>query len=289
MNDAQAATEAPFAAALHPMTPRPFAIQGVTRDLSDTFTLTLRPQDGDEAFPFAPGQFNMLYQFGVGEVPISISGDPAEPHRLVHTIRALGGVTSAMAGLKRGGVVGVRGPFGSAWPVDEAEGSDVVVVAGGIGLAPLRPAILRLIANRHRYGRLVVLYGARTPKDILYRKQLEAWSGRLDTFVDVTVDRASRDWHGNVGVVTRLVTAGGFDPDQTVAFVCGPEIMIRYTVQALEDRGVGHDRIFVSMERNMKCAVGFCGHCQFGGTFVCRDGPVFSFDRIAPIFRVREL
>ena len=276
------------AAASSSMVPRPFRVEKVVRDISDTFTLHLRPEEGRRAFPFAAGQFNMLYQFGVGEVPISISGDPGEPDRLIHTIRSVGTVTAGMAALKKGDVVGVRGPFGSAWPVEQAEGSDVLIIAGGIGLAPLRPVIYHVIANRGKFGRLRILYGARTPRDILFRGQLERWSSRLDTFVDVTVDRASGDWHGNVGVVTRLIGHGGFDPDNTVAMVCGPEIMIRFTLQALADRGVGNDRIYVSMERNMKCAVGFCGHCQYGGNFVCRDGPVFRFDRIEDIFALRE-
>jgi len=273
---------------ISPMVPRPFRVEKVVRDVSDTFTLHLRPEEGRRAFPFAPGQFNMLYLFGVGEVPISISGDPGEPDRLIHTIRSVGTVTARMAALGKGDVVGVRGPFGSAWPVEAAEGSDVVIVAGGVGLAPLRPAIYHIITNRGKYGRLRILYGARTPRDILFRGQLERWSSRLDTFVDVTVDRASGDWHGNVGVVTRLIAHGGFDPDNTVAMVCGPEIMMRFTLQALADRGVASDRTHVSMERNMKCAVGFCGHCQYGGNFVCRDGPVFRFDRIEDIFAVRE-
>ena len=277
-----------LAAVTDPMVPRPFRVERVVRDISDTFTLQLRPEEGRRAFPFAAGQFNMLYLFGVGEVPISISGDPGEPDRLIHTIRSVGTVTAGMAALKKGGVVGVRGPFGSAWPVEEAEGSDVVIIAGGIGLAPLRPVIYHVIANRGRYGRLRILYGARTPRDILFRGQLERWSGRLDTFVDVTVDRASGDWHGNVGVVTRLIAHGGFDPENTVAMVCGPETMMRFSLQALADRGVSGDRIYLSMERNMKCAVGFCGHCQYGGNFVCRDGPVFRYDRIEDIFAVRE-
>ncbi len=276
------------AAVTDPMVPRPFRVERVVRDISDTFTLQLRPEEGRRAFPFAAGQFNMLYLFGVGEVPISISGDPGEPDRLIHTIRSVGTVTAGMAALKKGGVVGVRGPFGSAWPVEEAEGSDVVIIAGGIGLAPLRPVIYHVIANRGRYGRLRILYGARTPRDILFRGQLERWSSRLDTFVDVTVDRASGDWHGNVGVVTRLIAHGGFDPENTVAMVCGPETMMRFSLQALADRGVSGDRIYLSMERNMKCAVGFCGHCQYGGNFVCRDGPVFRYDRIEDIFAVRE-
>lgn len=272
----------------HGMVPRPFIVERVTQDVSDTFTLVLRPQHGPEAFDFAPGQFNMLYLFGAGEVPISISGDPHHPERLVHTIRAVGAITGAMQRLKRGSVVGVRGPYGSAWPLEQAAGSDVVIVAGGIGLAPLRPAILAILAQRERYGRFVILYGARTPRDILYARQLERWRSRLDTLVDVTVDRAGAGWRGNVGVVTQLIAHGGFEPEQTVALVCGPEVMLRYSVQALIDRGVATNRIHLSLERNMKCALGFCGHCQIGGYFVCRDGPVFGFDRIAEAFAVRE-
>jgi NAD(P)H-flavin reductase len=271
------------------MTPRPFVIDRMIRDVSDTFTVELSREGNEGAFRFRPGQFNMLYVFGVGEVPISISGDPDAGGPLVHTIRAVGPVTRAMARLKRGAVIGVRGPFGSAWPTEEAEGRDVVFVAGGVGLAPLRPAILRILARRGHYGRAALLYGARTPKDILFRHDLERWSARLDMTVDVTVDRAAAAWHGNVGVVTRLIGHAPFDPQETVALVCGPEIMLRFTIRALMDRGVRAECIHISMERNMKCAVGFCGHCQFGGHFVCRDGPVFRFDRIADIFDVREL
>jgi NAD(P)H-flavin reductase len=272
-----------------PMAPRPFRVTRIQRDLSDTFTLELAPADGAASFAFAPGQFNMLYAFGAGEAAISISGNPAKPERLIHTIRDVGFVTGALTALKPGEMVGVRGPFGSAWPVAGAEGCDVVIVAGGIGLAPLRPAIDQILANRARYGRFVILYGARTPRDILYRRQLQSWSARLDTFVDVTVDRAAGDWRGNVGVVTRLIGRGGFSPEHTLAMICGPETMMRFAIQALEDRGVAAERIYCSMERNMKCALGFCGHCQFADHFVCRDGPIFRFDEIAAIFSVREL
>ena len=272
-----------------PMIPTPFRVKRTRKELDDTFTLELLPARGRANFHFAAGQFNMLYLHGVGEVPISISGDPGDPSVLIHTTRAVGTVTDAMWKLKAGDTVGIRGPFGTAWPVVEAEGSDVVIVTGGIGLAPLRPAIYHILNNRKRYGNVVILYGARTPEDILYRKEVEKWRGRLDMSLEVTVDRATGDWVGNVGVVPRLVTRGGFDPTQTVAMVCGPEIMMRYTVQAFNDQGVSNDRIYVSMERNMKCAVGFCGHCQFGTSFVCKDGPVFRFDKIEQDFYVREL
>lgn len=186
-------------------------------------------------------------------------------------------------------VVGVRGPYGSSWPVAESEGSDVIIVAGGLGLAPLRPVVYHVLARREHYGRVVLLYGARGPADILYRRELEAWRRRLDVDIVVTVDHAAPDWQGNVGVVPALIARAPVEAEHAVAMVCGPEIMMRFTIDALRDRGLGADRIYLSMERNMKCAVGLCGHCQFGPAFVCRDGPVFRFDRIAPIFNIREI
>lgn len=272
------------------MTPAPFRVLKRTAELADTFTLELEPDtNGGGDFAFSPGQFNMLYAFGVGEVPISISGDPAAPGRLVHTIRNVGAVTDALSRLRKGDLVGVRGPFGAPWPIADAQGSDVVIVAGGIGLAPLRPAIEHVLANRGDYGRFIVLYGARSPKDVLYLKQLQTWRGRLDAYVDVTVDHAGRDWAGNVGVVTKLIGRANFDPYHTRAFICGPEIMMRFTVQELNRLGVAKDDIAVSMERNMKCAVGHCGHCQMGGHFVCKDGPVFRFTQVENIMRVRGI
>jgi NAD(P)H-flavin reductase len=270
------------------MTPVPYRIQKVSRELSDTFTLDLMPADGFKGMGFDPGQFNMLYAFGIGEVPISISGDPARKLPLVHTIRAVGPVTKAMGKMRRGETLGVRGPFGTAWPVEAAEGEDIVIVTGGVGLAPLRPAIYHLLANRHKYGNICLYYGARTPEDILFRRELEKWRGQFDLTVDVTVDRATGRWAGQVGVVTRLIARRGFDPLHAVALVCGPEVMMRYAVKALNEEGIGNDCIYVSMERNMKCALGFCGHCQFGANFVCKDGPVFRFDTIQDIFEIRE-
>jgi NAD(P)H-flavin reductase len=272
-----------------PMRPEPFEVRRIARETRDAFTLTLAPLCGERLRPFAPGQFNMLYVFGVGEVPISISGDPARPEVLVHTIRAVGATTRALQRLKRGNRVGVRGPFGSAWPVERAHGHDVVFVAGGIGLAPIRPAILHVLRQRALYGRVVILYGARTPRDMLYPRELSEWRGRFDVTVDVTVDRATVEWQGSVGVVTRLVERAGFDPTSAIAFICGPEVMMRYAAQALLRRGMEEPGLFVSLERNMKCALGVCGHCQFGPWFVCRDGPVFRYDRIRSFFGVREV
>jgi NAD(P)H-flavin reductase len=186
-------------------------------------------------------------------------------------------------------MIGVRGPFGSHWPIEEATGRDFVIVAGGIGLAPLRPVLYRLMAQREKYRRIVLLYGTRTPEDILYRRELERWRGKFDLEIYVTVDRASSGWHGNVGVVTTLVSRAPFDPSHAVALVCGPEVMMRFTVMELHKRGVPPERTYVSMERNMKCAIGFCGHCQYGPKFICKDGPVFRFDRIEAIFGKAEI
>jgi NAD(P)H-flavin reductase len=268
-----------------PYLPAPMAIARAVRELADVFTWTFDIPGG---FAFRPGQFNMLYVHGVGEVPISISGDPASPERLIHTIRAVGTVTRVMAQLGEGDVLGVRGPYGSAWPIDEAKGRDVLVIAGGLGLAPLRPVILRVLGHRADYGRVTILYGARTPADLLYRQELEAWRGRFDLRVEAIVDRAGRDWYGPVGVVTRLLDGVPVAADDAV-FVCGPEIMMRFAVRELEKRGVPREAIWISMERSMKCGIGLCGHCQLAGSFVCKDGPVYRFDRIAPYLQVREL
>jgi NAD(P)H-flavin reductase len=271
------------------MVTNPCRIQRISRETHDTFTIELVAGKGKRPFPFTPGQFNMLYVYGVGEAAISISGDPAKPETLVHTTRAVGTVTKAMKKMKAGSSLGVRGPFGSAWPIAEAAGQDIVFVAGGIGLAPLRPALYYVLEHRQEYGKVVLLYGTRTPQDILYRKEIQRWRSQFDLDVYVTTDRATGDWHGNVGVVTNLVRRAPFDPMATTAFVCGPEIMMRFTVQELAKRGVDDNQIMISMERNMKCAIGFCGHCQWGSQFVCKDGPVFPYGHIKNLFNKWEV
>jgi NAD(P)H-flavin reductase len=272
-----------------PMVPSFARLSRRRRETADTWTLSLEA-DGPEGLPgFAPGQFNMLYVFGIGEVPISMSGDPATPGPLVHTVRAVGPVSRALAAIRAGGMVGVRGPFGAGWPLQQAAGADVLVIAGGLGLAPLRPALYRLLAERERYGRLVLLYGTRSPADILFRRELESWRRRLDLELEVTVDHATGDWRGNVGVVTTLIPRAAFDPLNSIALVCGPEIMMRFAIASLRDAGLSDDAIWLSMERNMKCAIGQCGHCQFGSTFVCKDGPVFRYDRIASLLSAKEI
>ncbi|MFQ6026643.1 MAG: FAD/NAD(P)-binding protein, partial [Dehalococcoidia bacterium] len=248
------------------MVPKPCQVQRIRRETGDVVTLDVAPGDGDTSF--CPGQFNMLYVFGVGEVPISISGDPSRRSLLVHTVRSAGAVTQALTKLKRGDTVGLRGPFGSAWPMTEAQENDVLIVSGGLGLAPLRPAIYSLLSNREKYGRVTLLYGARTPQDMLYSKELHDWRSRFDLEVEVTVDRAESGWRGHVGVVTGLIPKSSFDPINTLAFVCGPEVMMRYTLLELQKQGLSPEHIYLSMERNMKCAIGFCGHCQFGPYFI---------------------
>ena len=268
-----------------PIVPVVARVRGRRRETRDTWTLAIDAG----GLGFRPGQFNMLYAYGIGEIPVSVSGDPGTPGPLIHTVRAVGAVSEAITRLKPGDALGLRGPYGTAWPVAESRGSDVVVVAGGLGLAPLRPAIYRLIAERDRYGSVVVLYGTRSPADILFRRELERWRGRLDIEIAVTVDHADSLWRGNIGVVTNLIGRTAFDRDHTVALVCGPEIMMRFTAGALEAAGVAPERIFLSLERNMKCAVGQCGHCQFGPTLVCRDGAVMRYDRVSRLLPVREL
>jgi NAD(P)H-flavin reductase len=282
------ATAAEIAPATGPMTPRPFRVVKRRRDTVDTWTLELEPVSGPP-LDFVPGQFTMLYAFGVGEVPISVSGDPAHTGVVTHTTREVGSVTRAMRRLRRGATLGVRGPYGTPWPLDRAVGRDLVLVAGGIGLAPLRPVLYAAAARRAEFGNVVLLYGTRSPEDVLYRRELERWRAAHGVIVSVTVDHATRAWPGDVGVVTRLVARAPFDAASAVAFVCGPEIMMRFAADALRRRGLAEERVFLSLERNMKCAVGFCGHCQLGPTFVCKDGPVFPYPRVKRLLELREI
>jgi len=272
-----------------PMLPEPYRIERILKETGDTFTFELEPANSVGGIAFSAGQFNMLYVFGIGEVPISISGDPDKSGRMVHTIRAVGAVTKVMRTLKRGSVIGLRGPYGKGWPLEESRGNDIIIIGGGIGLAPLRPALYRLISEREKYGRISLLYGTRTPADILFHKELERWRGRLDLDVEVTVDRANTSWRGHVGVVTTLIPKTSFDPLQTTAFICGPGIMMRFTVLELERRGIPSENIYLSLERSMKCGIGLCGHCQLGPCFICKDGPVFSYSKVKNITGLREI
>lgn len=280
-------TAAPDHAAPPALLPDAWVVRETLRETADVTTLVLEPGPGARPFAFAPGQFNMLYVFGVGEVPISMSGDPADTGRLVHTIRDVGPVTRALCAATPGDIIGVRGPFGRPWPIAADTVRDVVIVAGGIGLAPLRPVLHHVLSYRDRYDDVVLLVGARRPEELLFPSAYDTWR-RAGIHVVVTVDRASADWTGHVGVVPTLVRFGRFDAAEATAFVCGPEVMMRFTARALEERGVSPARIWVSMERNMKCAIGLCGHCQLGPAFICTDGPVFTWPRMRPLMEVRE-
>ena len=272
------------------MLPISYRVAERWQETADTFTVAIERTDGGEPMAFAPGQFNMLYAFGVGESAISISGDSsAQDGRLIHTIRKVGTVTAALEQLRPGDQLGVRGPFGAPWPLEEMRGRDLVFVAGGIGLAPVRPAIYHALAHREDFGRIVILTGARSPEDVLYPDCLEEWRNLDGVDCRLTVDRASSAWSGSVGVVTKLIPMVEFDSASAAAVICGPEIMMRYTAIDLRKGGMLDDRIFVTMERNMKCAVAFCGHCQLGPEFICKDGPVFRYDRIAFWLNQREV
>lgn len=269
--------EAAFAA------PRLLRVKARRKETHDTVSLDI----DDPATVYAPGQFNMLCAFGKGEVPISISAVRGE--RITHTVRSVGLVTEALTSMSPGATIGIRGPFGRGWPLDELRGKDVVVVAGGLGLAPLRPAVHALLADRAEYGRLVLLYGARTPVDLLFTSEVEKWRGRFDAEVMVTVDAATMAWRGDVGVVTKLFSRVSVDQKRAAALVCGPEIMMRFAATGLIDAGFEEAKVWLSMERNMQCGAGVCGHCQLGPLLICRDGPVFPMSQLAPLLRVREM
>jgi NAD(P)H-flavin reductase len=271
------------------MLPRIARVVRRVRELPDTWTLDLVAADGGPLMRYAPGQFTMMYAFGVGEIPVSISGDASDATRLVQTVRAVGRVSEAVTKLAAGDTLGLRGPYGTAWPVADGYGRDVVVVAGGLGLAPLRPALYQLQAERKRFGKVVLLYGTRRPEDILFRRQLASWRRQLDMQIEVTVDHASTDWRGHVGVVTKLIPRLGIDADNAMALVCGPEVMMRFAASALHDIGLPEETIHLSLERNMKCAVGLCGHCQFAGSFVCKDGAVMRYDKVRRLLGLKEI
>ncbi|MFA9563327.1 MAG: FAD/NAD(P)-binding protein [Acidimicrobiales bacterium] len=268
-----------------PMTPVMYRVEARHVDLDDTATLSLAPVDTPIRQPVA-GQFNMLWAFGIGEAPISLAG--ADGDVLHHTIRRAGKVSTALWAAREGDPIGMRGPFGTGWGLQAAKGRDILIVAGGIGMAPLRPVVEELVADREEYGRAALLVGARGPDSLLYRDLIESWRSRLDFDVEVTVDTAPPSWRGNVGVVTRLIDSAPVDPEKTTAYVCGPEVMMRFTAQAAADRGIPLDQIFVSLERNMHCAIGHCGHCQLGPAFVCKDGPVLPWPTVEPLMRLRQ-
>ena len=267
------------------MIPLPYRVVSRRVETTDTVTLGLAPA-GAGLGEWLPGQFTMVYAFGAGEIPISISG--GEGGEIRHTVRAVGAVSTAVCAAPVGAVLGLRGPYGRGWDLGSAAGADLVLVAGGIGLAPLRPVLTGALADPGRYGRVTLLIGARTPADLIYTGEYRAWRER-GARVLVTVDRADVGWRGEVGVVTKLLDGAGLRPERTVAFACGPEVMMRFAAWALGDRGVPATAIRVSLERNMKCGTATCGHCQLGPLLVCHDGPVASWDVAGPLLAVKEL
>lgn len=269
-----------------PLCPFPAVVRAIQPETPGvaTFRLEFHDRKRQERYRDQPGQFNMIYLPGIGEVPISVSGAPGEGPGIAHTIRSVGRVTSVIEGLKPGAMVGLRGPYGRGWPLERAEGRDVLLVAGGLGLAPLRPAVMALLANRAKFGRLILLYGARQPADLLFTREYESWQKR-GLELTVTVDRADPSWTGPVGVVPNLIGKLTLVPDRTLVLTCGPEIMMRFSIfEAIGDR-IPAEQIYLSQERNMHCAVGLCGHCQIGPGFVCKDGPVFPYPVLAPFFK----
>ncbi len=273
------------------MRPNPVRIQKILWETDDVFTLTLdmSTHKNPSGFKFAPGQFNMIYAFGIGESAISISSDPAHTGTLRHTIQRIGVVTDALSQLRRGDVVGIRGPFGTGWPIDTLKGRDILIVAGGIGLAPLRSVVYHVLEHRSDFGRMILLYGARTPLNLLFRVELEQWSKQPGVEVLTTVDKGDSTWKGNISVVTKLLGSAKLNLENTIALVCGPELMMKYGAVDIERHGIKRGQIFLSMERNMKCGVGLCGHCQFGPLFVCKDGPVFPYTRVRDFLEKKEL
>jgi NAD(P)H-flavin reductase len=265
------------------MVPLPVRVRRVVRETHDAVTLRLPAPRG---FRFAPGQFDMLWLPGAGEVAVSVSGGGVRAEVVDHTVRAVGEVTRGIAALRPGDLLGLRGPFGRGWPLEETRDLDILMVAGGVGLAPLRAVVLDLLPRPAAARRAALLYGARTPGDLLYRRQLEAWERRGLT-VRTTVDRRQPGWSGRVGLVTGLFEDLCLDRDGTAAFLCGPEAMMRFGVRDLLRLGLPAERIWVSLERSMKCGLGRCGHCQCGPLLVCRDGPVLRWDRVGPLLEVK--
>lgn len=278
------------AAQAQPWTTHTVRIAGIDPEIPGVSTYHLAFQDAAIAaeYAFRPGQFNMLYLPGAGEVAISLSADPASGATWAHTIRAAGAVTRALGRLSVGATLGVRGPFGSSWPLNAAHGDDVLLIAGGLGLAPLRPVVHHLLNRRERYGRAVLLYGSRTPETLCFAAQFDEWR-RRGLEIEVTVDRPQAGWAGHVGAVSLLLDRVPLDSRRTWALVCGPEVMMQYAAQAALARGIESDHVWVSWERNMQCAVGLCGHCQWGPLFVCKDGPVFCYDQISPYLSIEGL
>ncbi|WOJ93142.1 FAD/NAD(P)-binding protein [Congregibacter variabilis] len=269
-----------------PFIPASVTVEALQQESHDVFTLSVCAPSNYAGF--TPGQFNMLYLPGRGESAISISGDPGNNSTITHTVKAVGNVTRALCDLRPSQRIGLRGPFGRGWPLEQANGRELLLIAGGIGLAPLRPVLYAALEAPKRYARITVLLGARSPQDLLFTEELQRWKSHTDLQFLASVDNADANWQGDVGVITQLIPRIEMNPKNVLAMICGPEVMIRFCAKSLRDRGVPADAIYVSLERNMKCALGICGHCQLGPHFLCRNGPVFGYAEVERFLMTRE-
>lgn len=269
----------------------PWEVEVVERleETPDIFTLRLRFTDPavHANYRFEPGQFNMLYMHGVGEVPISIVSDPEDEHLLDHTIRAVGRVTRGLEKLQAGNRLGLRGPFGRGWPLVEAEGGDVLLVTGGLGCAPVVSVINYIMRRRTRYGHLTIIQGVKHAADLIWREQYQRWASQPDTQVLLAADVGAAVWPWHVGPVTTLFDEAHIRAESCTVLMCGPEGMMKAVVKILLERGLPEQALWLSMERNMQCGVGHCGHCQIGGKFACKDGPVFNYPEIKALLAVK--
>lgn len=275
----------------NPYPPHEAQIINRIQEAPDIFTLQLRFTDQAQHahYQFQPGQFNMIYLYGVGEVAISIVSDPRDEHLFDHTIRMVGRTTKALAKLKSGDYLGIRGPFGRGWPMQSAKGKDVVLMIGGLGCAPLVSVIHYVLRRREKFGRLVIMQGVKHSNDMIWREQYQQWAQQENSQVLLTADQAGQGWPFNTGLVTKLIKQAKFDPNNAITMLCGPELMMLASAEALQDRGIPNEDIWLSMERNMHCAVGHCGHCQLGGSFVCKNGPVYPLPELKPLLGVKGL
>jgi sulfhydrogenase subunit gamma (sulfur reductase) len=253
-----------------------------TPDIS-TYVVTFDEPKLRDSFVYLPGQFAELSVFGVGECPIGIASSPTWKGYLEFCVRAVGTVTNAIHDLEVGDKLGVRGPLGNSWPTTEIEDKDLLFIGGGIGLPPLRSLIQYVLDNRERYGAVQIIYGARSPQDLVYKEELKQWAERSDVELDVTVDVGDDTWDGPVGFVPPFLKEINPSPENRVAFTCGPLIMIKLVVEALEEMGYADADIVTTLEMKMKCGVGKCGRCNIGDKYICRDGPVFTFEQLREI------
>ena len=282
-------TEVAVRPSVNAMAPVAYRVRSRVVENADSVTLCLDPVDAVLTSP-APGEFMMLHAFGIGEIAISVSGDPSVADgSITHTIRAVGAVSAALCAAEPGATIGVRGPFGTAWGLEQAVGRDLVIVAGGVGLAPLRPIVLGALAERERFGRVVLIAGARNTRDFLYAAELAAWQDDPRLEVHLTVDVPIQGWPGEIGFVTAPLLSLSLQPERTTAFICGPEVMMGSSAEVLIAKKLAPHNVRVSLERNMQCGIGWCGHCQLGPLLLCRDGPVVGYDVARPLLEVAEL